>query len=181
MKILIRALLMLLLALPLATLAQPYHRLAARDFAGQPPANNGDIAYTNCYVSYNYDVTRHNGQYNIVFDVRLTMNKNRSYIRLDQVKSREHLLQVLQHEQGHYNMAFLLKCEAYSVLSRHHYTANYQAEIASLFKQVEMKYHRLNDAYEADTEHMTNTNNQEKWNAWFSAQINNVSIADANP
>jgi hypothetical protein len=161
-------------------IAQSYHRLAARDFAGTPPPENGDIAYTNCHVDYTYQVIHHNNDYDISFNVQLNMDNYHSYIRLDHVRDREQLLQILRHEQGHYNIAFLLKCEAYSVLTRHHYTANYHREIDYLYKQVEAKYLKMNEEYESMTDHMLNTQNQEKWNAWFSRQIDNVSLASAN-
>lgn len=167
---------LLFLGAPVVTIAQSYHRLAASDFAGIPPAGNGDIAYTNCYVGYSYDVSRHNSNYVITFNVQFTLNTNKSYIRLDQVKDREMLQQILRHEQGHYNIAYLLKCEAYSVLTHHRYTANYQAEIINLFKQVEAKYHRINTDYEYQTQHMLNTQNQDKWNTWFANQLDNVVV-----
>ncbi len=167
-------LVILIFTMPFIGKAQSYHRLAARDFAGNPPADNGDIAYTNCYVGYSYNVSRRNGNYNIVFNLQLSLNTNQSYIRLEQVKTREMLDQILKHEQGHYNIAYLLKCEANSVLTHHHYTSNYQAEIIDLFKQVEAKYHKLNADYEYQTQHMLNIQNQDKWNGWFSHQLDNV-------
>ena len=66
------------------------------------------------------------------------------------------------------------------MLTHHQYTANYHREIDYLFKQVEAKYQKMNADYEAMTEHMLNDQNQEKWNAWFSRQIDNVSLASAN-
>jgi hypothetical protein len=161
-------------------MAQSYHRLAAGDFVGTPPPDNGDIAYTNCHVDYTYQVIHHDNNYDISFNVQLSMDNYRSYIRLDHVSGREQLQQILRHEQGHYNIAFLLKCEAYSVLTRHRYSSNYQREIAYLFSQVEAKYRKMNTDYENSTAHMLNVGNQEKWNAWFSRQIDNVSLASAN-
>jgi hypothetical protein len=175
-----RVVAVLFLCAPVFVQAQSYRRLAARDFNGTPPQQNNDIAYTNCHVDYTYQVIRHNNTYDVNFDVQLTMDNNRSYIRLDQISSREQLLQVLRHEQGHYNIAFLLKCEAYSVLSRYHYTANYHREIDYLFKQVNEKYQKMNADYEVGTNHMLNNENQERWNAWFSRKLDNVSLASAN-
>ena len=170
----------LLICATVVVKAQSYHRLAARDFAGIPSAGTNDIAYTNCDVVYTYQVIHHDNNYDITFDVELNMNSNRSYIRLGEVKSREQLQEILRHEQGHYNIAFLLKCEAYAVLSRHRYSANYQREIASLFYGVEAKYQKMNSDYENSTNYMINAQNQDKWNAWFSTQLNNVEIASAN-
>ncbi|EHQ26803.1 DUF922 domain-containing protein [Mucilaginibacter paludis] len=160
------------------SVAQPYHRLAARDFAGSPTTEAGYAAYTNCYVSYSYRASRYNGNYSIDFSVQLYLNTNKSWIRFNEVNNREMLLGVLRHEQGHYNMAYLMKNELYSVFTHHRYSANYQAEVVLLFKQVETKYHQLNDDYESQTQHMANVKNQEKWNLWFEKQLDNAQVAD---
>jgi hypothetical protein len=173
MKLLI---IVLLITLPCSIQAQSYHRLAAGDFTGIPPAGENYLAYTNCTVQYNYTATRRNGQYNFDFDVQVILNSNRSYIRLSEVKDRDMLLHVLRHEQGHYNIAYLMKCELYSVFKHHRFTANYQQEMTYLFKQVEAKYHKINEDYERQTEHMLNDGNQEKWNAWFSRAIDSVPV-----
>lgn len=160
------------------SVAQSYHRLAARDFAGTPATDAGFAAYTNCYVSYSYRASRYNGNYNIDFNVQLYLNTGKSWIRFNEVSTREMLMGVLKHEQGHYNIAYLMKSELYSVFTHHRYSSNYQAEIALLFKQVEAKYHQLNEDYENQTAHMANVQNQEKWNLWFGKQLDNVQIAD---
>lgn len=164
--------------LPSLGMAQAYHRLSTRDFAGSPPSNDSFAAYTYCYVSYSYNTTRHNGNYNIDFNVQLLLNTDKSWIRFDQVKTREVLLNVLKHEQGHYNIAYLMRNELYSVFTHHRYTSNYQMEIATLFRAVDIKYHKLNDDYETETQHMSDLHNQEKWNAWFSKQLDNAEIAN---
>ena len=166
----------LLFFLPFLTHAQPYRKLSTRDFTGTPP-NDGFAAYTYCYVSYSYQPTKRNGNYNIDFNVQLLMNPAKSWIRYAQVDNPNDLQDVLKHEQGHYNIAYLMRNELYSVFSRHRYTSNYQAEIVSLFREVDARYHKLNIDYETETQHMANIHNQQKWDLWFSRQLNNIEIA----
>jgi hypothetical protein len=169
---------MLFLFIPFLSVGQSYHRLTANDFAGTP--NDASfLAYTYCYVSYSYNAVKHNGNYNIDFNVQMEFNPNRSWIRFDQVKGPDMLQNILKHEQGHYNIAYLMKGELYSVLSRHRYGANYQNEIEVLFNAVQTKYYKLNAQYEAQTEHMNNGLNQEKWNQWFNRQLSGAEIASA--
>jgi len=170
------SIIVLLFILPNSLKAQFYQRLAARDFTGVPPAGENFLAYTNCTVQYTYQVTSHNGQYNVDFDVEMVLNKDKSYIRLSNVTGTDMLLHILRHEQGHYNIAYLMKCELVSVFKHHRYTANYQQEITSLFKQIETKYHKINEDYESQTEHMQNDANQQKWNAWFSRALDSVPV-----
>ena len=89
---------------------------------------------------------------------------------------------VLKHEQGHYDIAYLLKCEAYSVLSSRDYDSNYQAEIAAIFNNINAKYQQMNAQYETETANMTNIKNQQKWNAWFDSQpcLQVTTLAKAN-
>jgi hypothetical protein len=168
------------LSSPFSCVAQSYHKLIASDFAGTPPPDNGFAAYTYCDINYSYNTVRHNGNYDINFNVQVLFNSNRSWIRYNRVTDQTMLQNILRHEQGHYNMAYLMKNELYSVFTHHRYTANYQAEIVELFKQVESKYHKLNDDYEDQTQHMNDIKNQDKWNAWFDKQLSNTEMADAN-
>jgi hypothetical protein len=170
------SIIVLLFILPYSLKAQYYQRLAARDFTGTPPAGENFLAYTNCNVQYTYQVTRHNGQYSLDFDVEVVFNKDKSYIRFNNVSGNDMLLHVLRHEQGHYNIAYLMKCELSSVFKHHHYSANYEQEIVYLFKQVETKYHKINEDYENQTQHMQNDASQEKWNAWFSRALDSVPV-----
>jgi hypothetical protein len=161
-------------------LAQSYHRLAARDFTGSAPGGDNFLAYTNCNVNYSYQVKKFNGRYLVDFNVQLLLNNHLSWIKFNEISNRELLLQILKHEQGHYNIAYLMKCELYNTLSRHRYSANYQEEIVVIFKQVESKYHRMNESYENQTQHMSNQQKQEEWDAWFSRQLDNVSMVNDN-
>lgn len=166
----------LFLLVPFLASAQYYHRLAANDFQGTPSADDQALAYTNCDVKYTYQAVHRNNVYNVYFNVELVFNPDKSFIRLNWIKDQDMLLHVLRHEQGHYNIAFLLKCELYTAFRRHSYTANYQQEIAEIFKQVEAKYQKINDDYEQQTLHMQNDRKQEEWNAWFSRAIDNTSV-----
>jgi len=161
---------------PFLAQAQYYHRLAASDFEGSPPSESNAMAYTNCNVQYSYQAVKHNNVYNINFNVELVFNRDKSYIRLNWVKDQDMLLHVLRHEQGHYNIAYLMKCELYSAFKRHRYSDNYQQEIAGIFKQVDTKYQKLNADYERQTLHMQNDAKQDEWNAWFSRAIDNTPV-----
>ncbi|WP_448701436.1 hypothetical protein ACFGVR_04520 [Mucilaginibacter sp. AW1-3] len=164
---------------PFLASAQYYHRLAASDFQGSPTAGDQALAYTNCDVQYTYQAVKHNNVYNVDFNVELVFNRDKSFIRLNWVKDQDMLLQVLRHEQGHYNIAYLLRAELYKAFKRAHYTDNYQQEIAAIFKQVNTKYQKINADYERQTLHMQNDAKQDEWNAWFSRAIDNTPVRGA--
>lgn len=169
--------LFLLIGAPFLAPAQYYHRLAAGDFEGTAPAGENYVAYTNCTVQYTYNAMRYKGQISITdFNVDVVLNKDKSYLRLNKIKDRDMLLHILRHEQGHYNIAYLMKCELYSTFKRHSYTANYQQQIAGIFNQIDAKYQKINDDYERQTQHMQNDAKQDEWNAWFSKVIDNTPV-----
>lgn len=168
----------LLLLTPFLSKAQPYRKLSVADFTGVPPTDNYFAAYTFCYVHYSYTATRRNGIYNLVFDVQLEFNGQRSWIRRDQINSNTTLANVIDHEQGHYNIAWLMRNELNYILSHHRYTANYQNEITNLFKGVDAKYRKLNDDYENQTIHMTDRKKQLRWDNWFNTKLNDPELAE---
>jgi len=161
---------------PFLARAQYYHRLAASDFQGAPSAGDQALAYTNCNVQYTYQAIKHNNTYTVDFNVELVFNRDKSFIRLNWVKDQDMLLHVLRHEQGHYNIAYLMRVELYKAFKRARYTDNYQQEIAGIFKQVDAKYQKLNADYERQTLHMQNDAKQDEWNAWFSRAIDNTPV-----
>src|ERR1700755_2022930 len=82
-----------------ATLAQGYHQLTADDFEGAPRSHTGVIAYTNCTIDFKYQAYRKNGYYQLYFDIRLLMNRERSWMDKARVTAPEMLEEVLKHEQ----------------------------------------------------------------------------------
>jgi len=171
-----RGILCLIFGVPFLASAQYYHRLAASDFQGIPSAGNPALAYTDCDVTYTYHAINRNNSYSIDFNVDLVFNHDKSFIHFDWIKDQDMLLHVLRHEQGHYNMAYLMRTELYRTFRQAHYTANYEREIAAIFKRVEAKYQKLNADYERQTVHMQNDAKQDEWNAWFSRAIDNVPV-----
>ncbi|OCX51157.1 hypothetical protein BEL04_20835 [Mucilaginibacter sp. PPCGB 2223] len=156
--------------------AQYYRRLAASDFQGVPSAGNQALAYTDCDVKYTYQATGRNNSYSVDFNVQLVFNRDKSFIHLNWIKDQDMLLQVLRHEQGHYNIAYLMRAELYRAFRQAHYTANYAQEIGAIFRQVDAKYQKINADYERQTMHMQNDIKQEEWNAWFSRAIDNAPV-----
>ena len=152
--------------------AQSFHQLTLDDFEGVPRANAGVvIAYTNCTIDYRYRATRKNGYYLLDFDITLILNHDKSWVDKGRVSSREMLAQILKHEQGHYNIAYLEQQELLRQVGRTRFGDDYRNVAMSIFKRIDAKYEQLNKSYDDDTQHMQNQVQQSSWDAYFKKRL----------
>jgi hypothetical protein len=152
--------------------AQPYRQLTAADFEGTPRFNRGGaVAYTNCTIDFKYQAHRERGYYRLDFNVQLVMNRYKSWMDRSRITSEKMLAEVLRHEQGHYDIAYMEQQELIRALERTRFSANYQSEAQSLFNRIDNKYKQLNYDYDDDTSHMQNRNQQSSWDAFFRQKI----------
>lgn len=149
-----------------------YRRLTADDFMGVPQVGgNNAIAYTNCSIHFRYQAYRENGSYRLVFDVPLVMNREKSWMDKTRITSQKMLAEVLKHEQGHYNIAYMEQQEILREAARTRFDYNYQAEASALFNRIHAKYQVLNANYDADTRHMVDANQQHSWDVYFQRKL----------
>ncbi|OOQ58447.1 hypothetical protein BC343_07170 [Mucilaginibacter pedocola] len=164
--------LMLLLLASSPLFAQPFRQLVAGDFQGYPRFNNrGVVAYTNCTIDFRFQASHRDGEYILHFNVTLSMNSNKSWLDRARVTSAESLASILNHEQGHYNIAYLEQQEVLRTVNRTRFTANYQNEAMAIFNRIDAKYKQLNIDYDEDTGHSTNKQQQHAWDIYFAKRI----------
>ncbi len=154
-----------------ATLAQSYHQLTADDFEGAPRSHSGVIAYTNCTIDFRYEAYRKNGYYQLNFNIRLLLNRDRSWMDKEHVTSSEMLAEILKHEQGHYIIAYLEQQELLREVGKTRFEADYQYRAQQIFDRIDAKYKQLNRDYDEDTGHMTNRGQQNSWDVFFRRKL----------
>lgn len=155
-------------------LAQPYHQLNTSDFANGPSNDGGFIAYTNCTINFTYQPRLVNdGTYYLNFEFKLSVDHSRSWIKRSMITSQSQLAEILKHEQGHYNLAYIEMLEMQRVFNQQHFTANYKEEVTSLFYRIDSRYKQLNVDYDEDTSHMLNRRQQNSWDLWFRRKLGN--------
>jgi hypothetical protein len=161
---------------------EAYRQLTLNDFRGAPRANAEDvIAHTHCSITFHYEANPENGYYLLNFDIKAMFDKDRSWVDIQKVSSKDQLAEIIKHEQGHYAISYMEQQELYRVLSRTVFSANYRNEAQSIFDRVDAKYKNLNYSYDIDTRHMLNRPKQESWNAYFDKNISNMPpLADNN-
>jgi hypothetical protein len=155
-----------------AAFAQPYRQLTANDFTGAVPAGSGFyVAHTSCNVTMNYKVRQQRGYYQLAFNIRLQFNPERSWINRQMITNPDMMAEVLRHEQGHYQIAYLMQQEMISELNRQRYTGDYQRQANNVFNRIDDKYRRMNTDYDNDTQHMQNRKQQEAWATYLSQEL----------
>jgi hypothetical protein len=164
--------LILCIFLTSGALAQSYHKLNVSDFKGIPQHNNGGvIAYTNTTINYTYVPSWQNGYYRLDFTIKLVVNKNESWIDKSRVTSPEMLAEILKHEQGHYNIAYLEQQELLRTVGRTVFYDDYLTKAKEILHRIDAKYKQLNADYDEDTNHMLNREQQRSWDAYFKKQL----------
>lgn len=152
--------------------AQAYHQLTAVEFQGIPRATSGDVvARTHCTIDYHYIATGVDGHYRLDFTIRAIMDRQRSWIKMNEVTSQEMLARVLKHEQGHYAICYLEQQELLRVVGKTVFDADYRREAQEILDRIDAKYKQLNVDYDADTQHMQNREQQASWNDYFDRKI----------
>jgi hypothetical protein len=151
--------------------AQPYRTLNAEDFQGTPASRTLAIAYTHCNVDVNYRATAENGYYRLYFDVKLLVDKNKSWLNRGRITSPAMLGEILNHEQGHYSIAYMEQHEVQREMERTRFGADYESKVKEIFDRIDAKYKQLNNDYDEDTQHMVNRAQQHSWDAYFNKRL----------
>ena len=158
-----------------STALQPsstYHQLSADEFEGKPGNMAGMVAYTSCYIDFNYRATNDKrNNFNLTFDIRLLFNRYRSWIDRKRILSGNHLAEILNHEQGHYTIAYMEQQELIRTVSKTRFTANYQAEARTIFNRIDAKYQQLTDNYDTDTRNSLDKTQQRSWDEYFKKRL----------
>jgi len=155
---------------------QPYRQLTPNDFTGAvPPGSGFYVAHTSCNVTMNYNVRKYQSNYHLTFDIRLMLNRDRSWINRQMITNADMMDEVLRHEQGHYQIAYLMQQEMIHELNQTRYTGDYQRQTDNIFKRIDDKYRQMNADYDDDTQHMQNRKQQSAWITFLNRQVAQLS------
>lgn len=155
-----------------AAQSSDYHQLKAEEFEGMPDVNSADnIAYTNCFIDFNYRAKSEKGLYRLTCDIKLVFSHDKSWINKRKVLSAKMMSDILNHEQGHYIIAYMEQQELIRTISKTRFDANYQYEASNIFERLHEKYKQLSLDYDEDTGHMQNRDQQHSWDVYFQKRL----------
>lgn len=159
-----------------AAFAQPYRQLTPYDFTGVVPQGSGFyVAHTSCNVTMRYNVEKYRNNYQLTFNIQLLLNRDRSWINRQMITNADMMDEVLRHEQGHYQIAYLMQQEMIRTLNQYRYTGDYQRQTNAIFQRIDDKYRQMNIDYDNDTQHMQNRKQQAAWVTYLDREIALVS------
>lgn len=141
----------------------PYQKITWKDFKGEIDPNSDFYAMTWWFVNYQYNGPRFIDQKALI-DIKVTYGlKNNSWYKPDKISD-----QLLNHEQGHLNIAYLLALDLRNIFLENTYNkSNYKSKIDSIYKNTEAKYLKMELLYDKDTRHMYDTKAQKRWDIFF--------------
>lgn len=145
--------------------------LAWDDFQGKPSKHLYYDAYTKWSIYYQYDAPKTISGDTVAIDFKVwrVLNATESWVRKT-TKADKTLL--LEHEQGHYDIAGLCVEELEESLANAIYLrSNYGYVIDSIYSAVHHKYVQLEKRYDFDTNHLYNRANQAIWNKRFKDKL----------
>jgi uncharacterized protein DUF922 len=143
-----------------------HRKLSWEDFRGDvKAASDESAAATHCGIGFKTGGMNTEGKPEIV--VYNTFYVNKSWVRPD-----AKINSILDHEQGHFDL-----CEIYTRKLRERMngfdfnTANLKQQLLSIYAEVSSEYESRQQAYEQETVHGTNTNQQKKWQKMITLEL----------
>ena len=128
------------------------------------------IAYTSHKTMHKYRATQRGNQLSLKFEVGVTLDTLQTFLDPNKLKSldAEGKKALLNHEQGHSDLAIIYGRILYSRLSKGKYSiAGYKKEVKSIYDSVMKELAQLHIKYDMDTEHGQYEEEQQKWDLYF--------------
>jgi hypothetical protein len=153
--------------------SQSYKKLTLNDFKGVPKSahNPDEIAFTSCSIEYSYSTKKENDYYLLTFTIKLIVNKDQSWIDRSKITNKKLMTELLNHEQGHYIIAYLEQQELLVTVRHTVFHDDYIAVAKNIFSTINDKYRQLNVKYDTDTQNSTNKAKQRKWDIYFQQEL----------
>jgi hypothetical protein len=150
--------------------AQQYHRLTLADFEARPQRGGDAVAYTHCSIGFQYTAEAKDGYYLLNVYVSLEINRDQSWIDRKRISS-DMMTYVMNHEQGHYTIAYLEQQEILRTVSKTRFGSDYKIRAQEIFDRIHEKYEQLTKDYDDDTNHSQNHTQQNSWDEFFRRKV----------
>lgn len=151
------------------------HFLTWNDFAGVP--DRGSSFGANTYWNLNYRLEGAGSKHDTVtlsgFVAKLEFDRKLSW-----VKDGKQTQELLQHEQGHFNIGLICQNEFLrQVNSTIFLRSGLAAKLQYIFTKVLDQYKAMSIQYDEETDHSANTEAQNKWNDFINKELKDRTIS----
>jgi hypothetical protein len=142
-------------------------------FKGVPNYQSDYAASTSTIWQYGYTSTIKGGNLNIDFKFLAGVDPKKSWVKKERIKNSKTSKDLLNHEQGHVYINFLLLKNGELILKNQNYTiSNYKGLIQKIATQIGKYYSEMQDKYDSETKHGTDLAAQSKWDQFFQSELN---------
>lgn len=142
------------------------HFLAAAD------EHSPYFASTATQWNYSYNASIKGNDLHINFKFSAGVDANQSWVKLNRLRGAESKRKLLNHEQGHVNINFLLLKEGEQKIRFQKYTVrNYKKAIQENGNKVSAYYREMQKRYDEETKHGSDDSNQLRWDRLIDEQL----------
>jgi predicted secreted Zn-dependent protease len=147
--------------------------LSSADFKGAPDYREDFLARTYVTVSLRYNPVSCDIPGKVKLSVETIISiSDKSWMKLNMIRTKEMLNELLSHEQGHYDLNEIFAAELKNILTDSCFDKlQYKSQVDSIFKSLHSKYDKLQLKYDLDTDHMRQKNMQAKWKRDISVML----------
>ena len=141
-------------------------------FKGEPEVNSPYTAVSNTIWQYGYKAKIKGKHLHLDFNFTGGIDASTSWVNHEKIKNRKVSKLLLNHEQGHVNINFLLLRNGETILRNQAYTIrNYKSLINSTAKDMSKFYSDMQVRYDVETKHGTDLDAQRKWDGFFEQEL----------
>ena len=141
-------------------------------FLARPDEHSPYFASTATQWHYSYNASIRGNDLHINFKFSAGVNVNESWVKLNRLKGAESKRKLLNHEQGHVNINFLLLKDGEQKVRFQRYTIrNYKKAIQENANKVSAYYQDMQTRYDNETKHGSDDVNQERWDRLIEEQL----------
>ena len=144
-------------------------------FRANPDPNSNYAAVTSTIWQYGYRSTIRGNKLQLDFNFLGGVDVNRSWVKRSKIRDRNTSKQLLNHEQGHVYINFILLKKGEYILKNQEYTVrNYKSLVSKTAKDISKFYNDMQLRYDEETKHGSDFEAQQKWDAFFESELNNL-------
>ncbi|MFN0290919.1 DUF922 domain-containing protein [Pedobacter helvus] len=144
-------------------------------FKGNPDPNSHFAAVTSTIWQYGYRSTIRGNNLQLEFNFLGGVDANKSWVKRERIRNKEASSRLLNHEQGHVYINFILLKKGEYILKNQSYTvSNYKRLIDKTAKDISKFYSDMQERYDVETKHGSDLEAQKKWDAFFESELSQL-------
>ncbi|HMI05001.1 MAG TPA: DUF922 domain-containing protein [Pedobacter sp.] len=145
-------------------------------FQGSAPKNSPYASMT--FIDYDYqfavESNSRTGEVKVNLTVNIAPNSTKSYLDVSRVHKND-IDRLVNHEQGHIIIGFIIGKKVEDELNACRYTRNYKEEIRTNYQKFYSRYEKIQLEYDKQTRHGANLEAQEHWNKKLRVYLDKLS------